>query len=93
MAALAHTKGTTSSSDIRNEFKTKDGVYRKLQTHQYSKPKAFPLLGRDLSQTNVTLVTVKDMQGMSEWIMFNSGREFYCYDFYGVEQVSSYILC
>ena len=77
----------------RSEFKTKDGVYKKLQTHQYSKPKGFPLLGRDLSQTNVTLVTVKDMQGMSEWILFNSGREFYCYDFYGTEQVSLHIVC
>lgn len=78
-----------SASDIRSEFKTKDGVYKNIKANQFSKPRGHPLLGKELSETQISLVSVKDMQGLSEWVVFNSGRELFCYPFYGPNQVSN----
>ena len=83
---------SSSSSDIRYEFKTKDGVYKNLTNHQFSKPRGQPLMGRELSETRVSVVSVKDMQGLFEWIVFNSGRELLCYPFEGAQQVCRYYI-
>ena len=78
-----------SGGDIRIEFKTKEGVYVNLKPYRYSKSRGLPLLGKELSQTKASIVSVKDMGGLSEWILFNSGREFYCYPFYATEKVAN----
>lgn len=75
--------------EYRIEFKTKEGIYKSLKTHRYSKARGGPLLGKELSRTDVSVVSVKDMQGYSEWILFNAGREFFCYPFFATEKVSN----
>ena len=77
------------SSELRSDFKTKDGVYRNLKECQLSKPRGQPLLGKELSETRISLVELKDMQGISEWIVFNSGRELFCYPYHGVQVVGT----
>lgn len=89
MAARSRKK-SQPQSEIRTEFKTKEGYYRNLRSHRYSKPRGLPLLGKELSQTRVSVVSVKDMQGLSEWVLFNSGKEFFCYPFSATEKVSYY---
>lgn len=74
--------------DIRVEFKTKEGYCKNLKSYRYSKSRGLPLLGKELSRTHISVVSVKDMQGYSEWILFNSGREFFCYPFSATEEVS-----
>ena len=81
------TSSTSNTSEVRYEFKTKEGVYKNLKTHQYSKARGQPLMGRELSETRISVVSVKDMQGLSEWIVFNSGRELLCYSFGGTQEV------
>ena len=91
--ATARAQGTiTTPSDIRLQFKTKEGVYNNLKSHRYSKPRGQPLLGRDLSNTHISVVSVKDMQGLSEWIIFNSGRELLCYPFGGIAEVMKMVI-
>ena len=90
---MANPHSGTLSSELRSEFKTKDGVYKNLRMHQFSKPRGQPLLGKELSETRVSFVSVKDMQGLSEWIVFNSGRELLCYPFQGTQQVRFVFMC
>lgn len=86
--AMASTRtGSMVASDLRIEFKTKEGIYKNLRDHRYSKPRGLPLLGKELSCSRITVVSVKDMQGLSEWLLFNSGRELYCYPFGATENV------
>ncbi len=88
--AKSHSGNPSSHGpDIRYEFKTKDGIYKNLTSHQFCKPRGQPLLGRELSETRVSVVSVKDIQELYEWIVFNSGRELFCYPFQGTLQVSN----
>lgn len=92
MAAASRGSSSGTPSDIRTEFKTKEGIYKNLGTSfSYSKTRKESLAGKDLSPTRVTVVRTNDMQGQMEWIILNSGRELYCYRFYGAEQVSSLV--
>lgn len=79
---------STAASDLRTEFKAKEGVYKNVKSLQYCRPKRQPLIGDDLSPTRISLVTTKDAQGHSDLIVFNSGRELYCYPFEGAVNVS-----
>ena len=86
----AASRGSTSSppNDIRTEFKTKEGIYKNLgRNYTYSKSRKETLAGKELSPTKVTIVRTSDMQGQREFIILNSGRELYCFRFYGTEQV------
>lgn len=91
MATGGKALGSASStpSDLRTEFKTKEGLYKNVKPLQYCRPKKQPLVGEELSPTRISLVTAKDARGQKEWMVFNSGRELYCYPFEGVERVSS----
>ena len=88
MAAASRGSISGTPTDIRTEFKTKEGIYKNLgRSYAYSKARKEALAGKELSPTKVTIVRTSDMQGQMEWIILNSGRELYCYRFYGTEQV------
>ena len=90
MATSAGKGVATAASDLRTEFKTKEGIYKNVKSLQYCRPKRQPLIGEDLSPTRISLVTTQDAQGHTDLIVFNSGRELYCFPFEGAEIVSTF---
>ena len=81
------TQRTMSVSSHSTAFRTKEGTYTKGQ-FQYCRETRKPHSGRELAPVSVSFVSCKDKEGQSEWIAFNSAREFYFYPFYGIRKVS-----
>ena len=84
---MASSKYASSHSDVRKEFKTKEGVYRIIKASEHCRPSKQPLFGKELTQVQVSFVSCKDRDGLHEWVLFNSGKELYFYPFEGVGKV------
>ena len=82
---MATSKG--SPSELRTEFSTKEGTYKNVKASEHSRPSRQPLFGKELSPVQVSTVSCKDKEGVSEFLLFNSGKELYFYPFDGVGQV------
>ena len=76
-----------SPSELRTEFSTKEGQYKNVKASEHSRPSRQPLFGKELSPVQVSTVSCKDKEGVSEFLLFNSGKELYFYPFDGVGQV------
>lgn len=86
--ATSYVRSSTGvPSEIRGEFTTKEGTYRNVRASEHCRPSRQPLFGKDLSPVQVSVVSCKDKEGLSEWIVFNSGKELYFYTFDGVGKV------
>ena len=76
-----------SPSSYSTSFGTKEGTYRK-GNFQYCRETRKAHSGKELAPVSVSFVSCKDKEGLSEWITFNSAKEFYFYPFYGMRKVS-----
>ncbi len=79
--------GLHHHGDVRNEFSTKEGVYRNVRVSEHCRPSRQPLFGKELSQVQVSFVSCKDKDGLKEWMVFNAAKELYFYPFEGVGKV------
>ena len=84
---MASSKYAGAHSDVRREFKTKEGVYKFIKASEHCRPSKQPLFGKELTQVQVSFVSCKDKDGFHEWVLFNSGKELYFYPFQGVGKV------
>ena len=75
------------ASEVRNEFSTKEGVYKNAKASEHCRPSRQPLFGKELSQVQVSFVSCKDKDGLKEWMVFNAAKELYFYPFEGVGKV------
>lgn len=75
-------------SEIKTDFHTKEGSYRRVNASEYCRPSRQPLFGKELSPVQISLVSCKCKDGLQEWIVFNSSKELYFYPFEGVGKVS-----
>lgn len=80
-------RSSYAAPDYRTEFSTREGVYRNIHISEHCRPSRQPLFGKELSPVKVSFVTCKDKNGVSEWIVFNAGKELYVYPFGGVGKV------
>jgi len=76
-------------AEIKGTFSTKEGYYRKVGASEHCRPSRQPLLGKELSPVQISLVSCKGKNGIQEWIAFNSSKELYFYPFEGVGKVRS----
>ena len=87
MATASLRSSSTSATEIRSDFSTKEGTYRNVKASEHCRPSRQPLFGKELSPVEVSCVSCKDKDGVYEWIAFNSGKELYFYRFEGVGKV------
>ena len=73
--------------EIKGSFSTKEGYYRRVRASEHSRPSRQPLLGKELSPVQISLVACKGKNGIQEWIAFNSSKELYFYPFEGIGKV------
>lgn len=73
--------------EVRSEFSTKDGVYRNIKASEHCRPSGHPLIGKELSNVQVSFVSCKDKDGQKEWVVFNAAKELYFYPYEGVGKV------
>ncbi|XP_055331749.1 WD repeat-containing protein 20-like [Paramacrobiotus metropolitanus] len=81
------------SQDIKQHFVTREGAYRNLVTHEYSRPRLQNSALSGAQQANVpvrmSLVQVADDQetGYPDRLLFNIGREIFLYAFKSIWEV------
>lgn len=85
-SAMASHKGP--SSELKQQFATKEGVYRLMTLSEYSRPNKMPYSVQQCHPVRVSFVTVKEPGGCNDRIAFNVGRDLYFYIYKGVRKVS-----
>lgn len=76
------------SSELKQQFVTKEGVYRLMTLSEYSRPNKMPYSVQQCHPVKVSFVTVKEPGGCNDRIAFNVGRDLYFYIYKGVRKVS-----
>lgn len=73
--------------EIKTNFSTQEGFYRRVKSSEYSRPSRQSLYGKELGPVQVSMVSCKGKDGIQEWIAFNASKELYFYPFEGVGKV------
>ncbi|KXJ17504.1 WD repeat-containing protein 20 isoform X2 [Exaiptasia diaphana] len=76
------------SSELKQQFVTKEGVYRLMTLSEYSRPNKMPYSVQQCHPVRVSFVTVKEPGGCNDRIAFNVGRDLYFYIYKGVRKAA-----
>ncbi|EDO40241.1 predicted protein [Nematostella vectensis] len=83
---MASSKGP--GTEIKQQFVTKEGVYRLMPLSEYSRPNKMPYTVQQCHPVRVSFVSVKEQTGCNDRIVFNVGRELYFYIYKGVRKAA-----
>ncbi|CAG0914426.1 unnamed protein product [Notodromas monacha] len=91
-STLAHYRSRELPSpflEIKTQFSTREGIYKRINLAEYSKPIRIPYNTQPGASTpvRVSFVTIPDSSANDEKICFNVGRDLYVYPYKGIRKV------